>query len=140
MDGKVNKVIHTSSARDTKVRQREIIACAVCWEILMSQRLAACVSPMLLLWGWLCHGWVGQFAAPDELCCLSTVGTNRGSPLGTETENAKAVLPGPTKCIQGHSHTHAHKHINVHAYDHVHGHVCAFIHVHTHIVTVHMHT
>lgn len=27
---KVNKVIHASSAGDTKVRQREIIACAVC--------------------------------------------------------------------------------------------------------------
>lgn len=40
---KVNKVIHTSSARDTKGRQREIIACAMCWKIIMSQR------PLLLL-------------------------------------------------------------------------------------------
>lgn len=36
---KVNKVFHASSAEDTKVRQREIMACAVCREILMSQRL-----------------------------------------------------------------------------------------------------
>lgn len=108
---KVNKVIHASSAEDTKVRQREIMACAVCREILMSQRLLLPFPPMLLLLrGWLCHGWADQFAAPHVLCCFSTVGTSRGIPLGTVTENAKAALPGPTKWTQGHTHTDAHKH------------------------------